>query len=122
MSNYPNQGYVPPQQYTQQHIVTTTSQPMVQPVIAVNQVNMPTVNLEGCLKSSSAFVVCPYCRQGGVTRVETQCSILNFCCCFCTGLIPWLIFQAIRSKDINCSDANHFCMSCGAKIHTYQAC
>jgi hypothetical protein len=129
MSGYPqNQTYQPPQQYTTQHLVTSTSQPYIQPqqpivsqpVITVNQVS--PVNLEGALRSQPAFVVCPYCRQGSVTRVETQCSILNCCCCFCTGLIPWLCFQACRSKDINCTDAQHFCTACGAKIYSYQAC
>ena len=134
MSNYPNQNYIPPNQY--QQVSTTTqssyvvSQPVVQPVytpvaqpiIVQNQQVMPSTNLDGVLRSNPAFIVCPYCRQGGVTRAESSCSFLNCCCCFCTGLVPWLVFQICRGKDINCCDATHFCTQCGNKLYTYQAC
>jgi hypothetical protein len=120
MSNY-NQGYVPPNQLEPTNY--NVSQPISQPILSQNQVtSIPTVNFEGVLRSNPAFVVCPHCRQGGVTRAETSCSILNTCCCICTYLGPWIIFQACRGKDINCCDANHFCVACGAKLYTYNAC
>jgi hypothetical protein len=134
MSTYPtfdgnnnNQQYIPPTQVAPQSqpLVQDSFQPIsttvIQPVIAVNQV-VPSVNLEGVLRSKPAFIVCPYCRMGGITRVDTQFSKLNCCCCFCAGLGSWIIFQICRGKDINCTDANHFCVSCGAKLYAYQAC
>jgi hypothetical protein len=120
MSNYnqTNQGYVPPTQYSNNALI----QPQPQLIISNNQQNVPTMNFDGVLRSHPGFVVCPYCRQGGVTRAETSCSLINTCCCIFTSPVTWIIFQACRGKDINCCDANHHCVSCGAKLYTYHAC
>lgn len=105
-----NEGYVPPD------------------VIYRPQQNYPSDreldNLQKSLKSSSQFVGCPYpnCKNQGMTRVQQSCSICNICCCVLTAAIPWLIFQAIRKKDINCWDADHYCVRCGNKLASYRAC
>jgi hypothetical protein len=79
-------------------------------------------NLQNSLRSNPQFVSCPYCRNQGMTRVDKYASCLNVACCLFTAVAPWLIFQAVRGKDINCCNADHFCVRCGNKLGSYYAC
>lgn len=83
-----------------------------------NEIN----HLQHALKSNGQFVNCPYCRHQGVTRVNQQMACENLLCCICFGGVPWLLFQAVRSKDINCYNTDHFCARCGNLLSTYKAC
>ena len=79
-------------------------------------------NISKILKSSGQFIACPYCKAQGVTRTEETCSLFNVSCGVIFGPIPWILFQALRRKDINCYDAEHHCIQCGSKLATYKAC
>ncbi len=79
-------------------------------------------NLSKVLKSNGQFISCPYCKSQQVTRTEQKLSLVNTLCGILTGPIPWLIFQSLRKKDINCYDAEHYCVQCGMKIANYKAC
>ena len=119
MNNQQQGGYMPPNQNQNQN----QNQ---------NNMNVPTnnqsaspqeiENLEKSLKTNSQWVACPFCRNQGMTRTITSCSVCNFLCCFFTGAIPWVIFQACRSKDMNCNDAEHYCSRCGNRLANYTAC
>ena len=71
--------------------------------------------------TSPISVVCPYCSKQVVTNVETQFNCCNCCFCFCFCLL-WLIVQLASGKELNCTDANHKCPSCGRLIGQYKAC
>lgn len=88
---------------------------------ATNQIATTTL-FENICKTSSVEVFCPFCRKNTFTKVDTSLNCLNCLCCCFTGFFPWLIFQAVRSKDINCKDANHVCPGCGRTLHIYSAC
>jgi hypothetical protein len=117
-------GYVPPVQFTDE------STPNFQkPKIAVsnNQItSSPSQdeiqNLQNALKSSSKFVSCPYCRYHAMTQVDKSCSIPNIICAVGFCVLPWLIFQPCRGKDLSCYDAEHFCTRCHNKLASYNAC
>jgi hypothetical protein len=117
----PPQGYNPPQQ----NYNPPPQQPIIvqQPMMIQNQtVPMDIAMMEAVLKSAPGFVTCPFCQHQGITNAKTACSFLSCLCCCCTGVLCWVIFQACRNKDINCTDADHFCMRCGNKLYSYQAC
>ena len=107
-----------PNQPTAQPIFQAPVMNQQQPII-VNQYN-PVQPLD--LKTSPTTVVCPFCKQTVTTIVETECSGASVCCCICTSLVCWVIFQICRNKDLNCNDATHKCPSCGNTIATYTAC
>lgn len=115
-------GYVPPNQYNQSNQFITNTVPAVN----YNQTSPSTQeidNLKSALKSNSQFVCCPFCKNQGMTRTERSCSVLDlatFVIC-CTG-IGWIICKACRGKDINCYNASHYCVRCGNKLATYNAC
>ena len=79
-------------------------------------------NLSKILKSSGQLSSCPYCKALGVTRTEEKCSFSNVLCGLAFGPVSWILFQALRRKDINCYDAEHFCIHCGNKLVSYKAC
>jgi hypothetical protein len=79
-------------------------------------------NLKLTLKSNGQFVNCPYCKNMSVTRADKQCSITNVLCCVFTGPLPWFLLQAVRGKDINCFNADHYCTRCGNVLANYKAC
>ena len=85
-------------------------------------INQDLANIGNCLKSNAQFVQCPYCKFSGISKTEKSLSPLNLLCCLCFGPFSWVSFQAIRSKDINCYDAEHSCQRCGNKYASYQAC
>ncbi len=115
--------YIPPNQYTNNQSVPLNQNSL--PVINRNQetVNPSEIqNLQASLKSNSSFVSCPFCRNQAMTRVESNCSYASVLCCVCTSGVFWLLFQACRSKDINCNNASHFCNRCGNNLANYRAC
>jgi len=79
-------------------------------------------NLSKTLKSSGQLSCCPYCKALGITRTEEKCSFSNVLCGLGFGPVSWILFQALRRKDMNCYDAEHFCINCGNKLVSYKAC
>lgn len=92
----------------------TTNQ--TQPTNGLNSIAIAKV-----LRSTSQFVLCPFCSEFVPTRAERSCSCASTCCFLC-GFIPYLCFQVLREKDINCCNANHYCPNCNAIVHQYRAC
>ena len=79
------------------------------------------INLQNALKTSPKFIYCPYCEKGAVTRIEKNCNC-------CTGILSivgvgifWVLVQLCRSKDINCTDAKHYCVGCKNLLATYKS-
>ena len=142
------QGFAPQPQEVMPAQPVYVNQPQVQPITPIlppspgvtyvqspvyvvspvaNQVspNQPSFNpaiLASTLKSEAKIATCPYCKTVNTTRVEQTCNCGNVCCCLCTSLLCWVIFQAARGKDINCCDANHYCPKCNQLIFSYSAC
>lgn len=84
--------------------------------------NLELSVLKMSLKSSPQTVNCPYCHNLGMTRTEKQCSAPNILCCVLCHPIAWVLFQALRGKDISCYDAEHYCTKCGNSLANYKAC
>ena len=115
--------YIPPNQFTNNQSVPLNQNSI--PALSHNQMTPSASeidNLKASLKSNSQFVSCPFCRNQAMTRVESKCSLTSVLCCVCTSGVFWLLFQACRSKDINCTNSNHFCNRCGNKLADYSAC
>jgi hypothetical protein len=114
-NNYssPQQNYIPPQQPNNVNPIIINSQPNTQPIVYVN----PSL-----YKTNPVASQCNSCRNSGLTRVVTEFDMANYCCYFCFGIIVWLIYQAVRDKDISCMNADHYCSYCGFKIYSYKAC
>ena len=74
------------------------------------------------LKSKSVIAICPSCKISSDTNAERSCSFGSCVCYLITTPVFWIIFQAIRGKDINCYDASHKCKHCGNYIGYYKAC
>ena len=125
-------GMQPPMQPGMQPVYQNTqpgyNPPMTQPLIpgqqpvVINQVQPIVVGAMMPLRSHSVTVMCPFCKTTVNTNAAQECSCLNFCCCFFTSPLLWIIYQAARGKDINCCDANHTCPKCGAQLGRYEAC
>lgn len=60
------------------------------------------------------------CCGGAPTSVQTSCNVLNVLCCLCCEPC-WFLHKAIKTKDINCYDAQHNCTKCGKDKGTYTA-
>ena len=92
----------------------------------VNNQNAPNhqdlVSVQQTLRTDPTTVKCPHCQNVGVTSTEKECNFLNLCCCFCTGVIPWILFQACRGKEMNCYNSKHACPKCGKFIGEKNAC
>lgn len=114
--NYLQQGYIPPNQVSPEHYAPTSNQNLS------NNQNQQLAYIAKELKSSPKLVTCPYCHQLGTTMVKSEFSWASCCLCYWGGLIIWLIVQLCREKDINCTDAQHSCASCGNLIHRYESC
>ena len=90
--------------------------------IIVNQQVPAVVVAPNFFKTTPVAITCNFCKQPINTVVTEE---FNFCACllcWCTGLLWYVIIQAIRGKDICCYDAKHLCPNCGALLGTYQAC
>jgi len=73
------------------------------------------------LKSKSILIKCPYCDYMGQSKAvpSFNCGALLFCaCCSCC----WIIANLMREKDLNCSDADHYCTKCNMKLNSYSSC
>jgi len=79
-------------------------------------------NLQSALKSSSKFVSCPYCKYQAMTQIDRSCSVPNIILSVASCLLPWLLIQACRGKDINCYNVEHFCKRCQNKLASYNSC
>lgn len=93
------------------------------PHVVSNQVDeVEASSIRRSLKSNAQYVGCPYCKQPSMTRVEKNCSFKNVLCGVLLHPMVWLVYQAVRGKDINCYDADHYCSKCGNKMAEYKAC
>ena len=141
------QGFIPQQQGVMQAQPVYLNQPIQQinpifppepgvtypqpPMYVVSPVGnqlSPTQNiynpsiLATTLKSESKIITCPYCKAVNFTKVDQSCNCGNVCCCFCTTIVCWAIYQLARDKDVNCYDAKHYCTKCNQLIYSYSAC
>ena len=97
----------------------------VQGVVVYEQQTPATNNQNAnqiIFKSTPVSAICPNCGYNGLTRTVTTCSIANCLCCWFTDPICWCCFQLCRGKDLNCNDAVHSCVRCGAVLGSYSAC
>ena len=133
-NDFKNQAYTPYTTYSNINAMTNNSysaplQPVDNfqnqgvPQVVTNQIDEVEMNaVKMSLKSSGQFVACPYCRHQSVTSTEQNCSAKNVLCCVFFQPVSWVLFQAVRNKDINCYDVDHFCTRCGNKLAEYRAC
>jgi hypothetical protein len=94
----------------------------VQPMIIQNQILPYNHMIVTPLKFLPGYIQCPFCKHYGMTSTKTSFSVANLMCCVCCGPLCWALFQLARSKDFNCTDADHFCGSCGKKVYSYESC
>ena len=90
-----------------------------------NQLYIPQealTEVKSVLKSGPVLVVCPYCKNTGITTTKQSMSCSNLACCLLFGVVGWISLQAIYKKDINCYDAIHHCKYCRNKVGEYKAC
>jgi hypothetical protein len=91
-----------------------------------NTGNFTTLNVslsdKSQFKSTPVFTPCPNCKELGFTRVSKKLSFNNLVCCLVFSTLPWVLFQSLRGKDINCQNADHFCSKCNKEIAKYNAC
>jgi len=95
------------------------------PHASKNQISLDEfekANLQKSLRSNGQTICCPYCKNVTASIAEKTCSTKNVLCCVFFGALVWLGYQAVKGKDINCYDADHYCVKCRKKIGTYNAC
>jgi len=115
--------YVPPTNYA-----NISSTPLIQNNIPSITRNQQTVhpqdiqNLQIALKTVSNFVTCPYCKNQAITNINKSCSVSNSLCCIFSAVLPWVVFQACRGKDLNCYNAKHTCTRYNNTLANYNAC
>lgn len=73
-------------------------------------------------KTSPVLTPCPNCKEVSFTRVNRKLSVNNVACCVVFNIMPWVLFQALRKKDINFYDGEHYCSKCNVLIAEYHAC
>jgi len=78
--------------------------------------------VKSVLKSVPVFVVCPYCKEQGLTVPKRSINCVNLSCCICFGVFSWVLLQAVNKKDMNCYNAEHYCKKCGNKVGDYATC
>jgi hypothetical protein len=96
-----------------------------QPTICNNQclaIQRDLDSINCSLRSHPQYTKCPFCMFTGVTRTQKSYSIPSIAVCLCIGVFGWLGVQALRGKDINCIDAEHFCSRCNHRLGNYSAC
>lgn len=105
-------SYIPPNQYPQETGIESDQ----------NNLQEKIANLQYGLKSSPKHISCPFCKKQGMTKVEQSCSVAaGVLCTVGLFLLPMCI-QLCRRKDLNCTDADHYCISCGNKLASYKTC
>ena len=87
-------------------------------ILDVNEIN----KLRKSLKSTPTFIKCPFCKIEEYTRVDKSCNIADSLFCLLTLGTLWMFIHICRGKDINCSDADHYCTGCNNKIGKYTSC
>ena len=119
LNPYQTTTYIPPNQYMNNGPVVAQSS-----AFPVNNQPLPgeMKAIQDSLKSAPVFITCPHCKHSGITRTDQSCSCLSVCCCLCFALIPFILFQVCRGKEINCLDAKHSCIKCGTYIGEYTSC
>lgn len=98
--------------------------PMSPIQIANNQtvpINYQIMAMESVLKSNPQYILCPYCKQVTPTKAMRSLSYWNTLLCVASPMI-WGIAKIFRNKDLNCYDADHSCLSCGANLSKYKSC
>jgi hypothetical protein len=93
--------------------------------IATNQLTPSPeqiLNVRNSLRSTSQVLQCPYCKTLAQTRAETELSPSNIICSIAGLGIGWCIFQKCRGKDLNCYNAEHYCIKCNSNLASYYAC
>jgi hypothetical protein len=118
----PQNTYMPPNTYQAQPAYVYTTSGTIPPLVNNQVYSTEILMLQKALKSNATFVICPNCKNQGISRADQSCSGANVLCCICFGGIFWLLFQAVRGKDINCYDTRHTCMKCGIILGDYTAC
>ena len=118
---YQTTNYIPPNQYMAAGPMTAQTQAF--PIGGQHSPSPAEINsLAQSLKTDPVYINCPHCSTQGQTRTEQSFSLLACCCCCCTGVICWVIFQALRNKEMNCTNSKHYCIKCGKFIGTKEAC
>lgn len=84
-------------------------------------VNYQVMAMETCLRSNPQFILCPYCKQMTPTRTVRSMNYWNVMFCLCSPML-WGVTKIFRNKDLNCYDADHSCLSCGANLSKYKSC
>ena len=90
--------------------------------IVINQQEPSVLINPNIFKTTPISINCTICHKPITTSVTQE---FNFCACllcWCTGLICYVLIQAIRGKDICCYDATHRCPYCNNIVGMYQAC
>ena len=116
-------NYYPPNEYID-HEQNNTGMTKQTPAIKVqSSPNRSEIdNLGIALRSKTSYVTCPYCRNSGLTRTDVKCNIVDSIFCFVTIGTIWGLTHIFRGKDLNCSNAEHFCNKCNVQLGQYFAC
>lgn len=108
-------SYVPPDQYNETVKDNNTDNES-------NNINEKIKNLQFGLKSQPKYVCCPYCNKQGMTKINQSCSLTTGVFCVLGAFVFTVLVQLCRGKDLNCTDAEHYCISCGNKLASYKSC
>ena len=116
-------NYVPPDSYLYQNqpITFPINQHSPSAPHSGNSVH-EILQLRKTLKSGSIKVKCPFCKNKGLTRVDKTCNFVDGLFCLVTLGTLWSCLHKCRGKDMNCSDADHYCSGCNNKIGKYSSC
>lgn len=71
-------------------------------------------------RSHSVFYKCQYCMYEGPTYVNQSCNVLSVGF-FLISHTLWCAVDALKTRDFNCTDATHYCSSCGRVLYYYKA-
>ena len=106
-------SYKPPNKYDDSQNDTTSDSDF--------NIQLQISNLQKNLKSNPQYIQCPYCKKQGHTKMEQNCSILTGVLSVVGIFFLWAGCQLCRGKDINCRDADHYCVGCGNKLASYKS-
>jgi hypothetical protein len=117
-------NYVPPDSYLNQNQQITFPNNQQSPITSSdNSVNANEIlELRKTLKSTTTLIKCPFCKNKGFTRVDKSCNAIDGLFCLITLGTLWSCLHICRGKDMNCSDADHYCSGCNNKIGKYSSC
>lgn len=112
MSSKDSGSYIPPNQFASDTIITNDNSLLQQ------KLN----DLQNQLKSNEDNITCPFCKKEGITKVDKSCSFPTGVFCIFGGVFIPLLIQLCRKKDLNCTNADHYCACCGNKLVSYKSC